>query len=72
MGWGEAQSFTMMMYQLLTTVSSNRVTAREGGVPQANAKGLLCPRVTAYRDSCHQPIPQKVHPLPAEPMGGWI
>lgn len=31
----------MMMYQLLTTVSSNKVTAREGGMPQANERPSL-------------------------------
>lgn len=60
---GGASKLTMMMYQLLTTVSSNKVTAREGDTTQANVKGPLQPRVTACTESCHPTYPRKGMPF---------
>lgn len=63
----------MMMYQLLTTVSSNKVTAGgKWGAPQANVKGpLSVPEQVLAGTPATQPIPPppKVCPLPEEPVG---
>lgn len=62
----------MMMYQLLTTVSSNKVTAGEVGCTSGQ-----CQRPSLSQSKCLQgllppnlsPPPPKVCPLPEEPVG---
>jgi hypothetical protein len=60
--WGEGAELTMMMYQLLTTVSSNKVTAGEEGVASGQCQsppqslrnclqGGLPPNLSPKRDA---------------------